>query len=137
MALVKIGSCYIALLTFATVLCFRAAGVREIVSYASASKPYSILFRQNLWGGFSHRRTTGERQQSANILCFGDSNMFYPFGLDNNENLALLLEETLDDGVDPPPPKVSKWDFMDASMFDYYCMFHWAVESPSTSYSFQ
>jgi hypothetical protein len=142
MVFLKIGICYIAFLTIATALCFRVAGVREIVSYASASKPYSFLFRLEPEGGefyrllqpetqkgFSHHRTTGDRRRSASILCFGDSNMFHPDG-DGSKNLALLLEEALGNGVDSPPPKVSKWDFAGASMFDYYCMFYWTAESP-------
>lgn len=131
-ALIKMGSCYILFITVATALCFRIAGVHDIASYASKSKPYSVLFGQNLWqgwGGFSHSRQAAGTQKQASLLFFGDSNMFYPFS-DEDKEMAPLLEKALSQRMRPLGPRVSSWQFMGAWMFHYYCMSCWALKTP-------
>jgi len=55
--------------------------------------------------------------------------MFYPFSSES-KTLAPLLEQAIADETHSLVPRVSRWEFAGASMFDYYCMFLWASESP-------
>ena len=83
---IKIGACYILFIFAAIALCFYVAGVREIVSYASKSKPYATIFSQGAFGWDAVQFETNEtkrdpvhdKQKPATILLLGDSSMFWP-----------------------------------------------------------
>jgi hypothetical protein len=123
----KIGISYLLFIIFALALAFRIAGVQGIISHASKSKPYSVIFQQERLGGFFSRRGTEHRQGQTNILLFGDSNMFHPASAEDN-HLASIIERSLRSGEDLSDVRVLNWDYTGASMFCYYCMFWWATD---------
>ncbi len=120
-ALLKIGFYYLAILATITVLSIRAIGTREILVGATKFKPYSILK--------ANCSSQDIGQGTSNVLCFGDSNSFWPPDLtacsDNFDvHLPGLIRNALEGEGLERDVCVSEWAFPRAGMFDYYCLFY-------------
>lgn len=98
-----------------------------ILTYASEAKPYSAIFNAYPdWDVDTHSNL-------IRIICFGDSNSFYPphkypFPDDADKYIGGLIEERLRDQVGPYELLLSEWAFLGSNMFDFYCFFFRALE---------
>ncbi len=124
----KIGICYLLFLILPTLVITRFVGVKTVVKYAYANRDFSVLFSE-----YAYRNLSDDRRE-GNIICFGDSNSFYPFDIFAEAYTAdLHMPAMIAEGVNRRSPqrrvKTSEWAFVGASMFDYYCMYFRAVKS--------
>jgi len=124
--MMTIFSCILCLVT-PVVLCFIFVGPQTILEYASMSRPYSILLSPSSYSALT------EADGSTKIVCFGDSNYFYPPHrspkADGTETyLPTLLHEELTGKAGLSDVVISQRAFASAGMFDYYCMVYEAMK---------
>jgi len=109
------------------VLCVIFIGPKTILEYASESKPYSILLDPTSYEALP----SGE--DSTRIICFGDSNYFYPPhekpSTDSADTyMSNLLYEEVSNRSNFRDLGISQRAFASAGMFDFYCMAYEALE---------
>ncbi len=126
----RIAICYATILVSVAAGLFFAVGHEKLLAYAAESKPYSMLF-----AGYSHRGLL-EHNKSFKIICFGDSNYFYPpdsgFAPDPetfDEHIPGLINEEMKARGVTPEPSFAEWAYAGANMFDYYCLFYKAARA--------
>ncbi len=110
-----------------TVLCFVLVGPQTILEYAGKSRPYSVLLDPASY------QTLEEREDSTKIVCFGDSNYFYPphkspKAGQESTYLPTFLHEELSASEQLSDVVISQRAFASAGMFDYYCMVYEAMK---------
>ena len=120
--------CVIALAGIAAT-CFQIIGQQRILEYATESKPYALLFSKLSSGDLF------ENENSAKIICPGDSNYFHPpdTGFAAHPETfdihipGLILAEMKELEMEPEPEFLD-WSYVGAHMFDYYCLYYRAVK---------
>lgn len=108
-------------------LCFVFVGPKTILEYAGRSRPYSILLDPAAYSEFD------QSEDSTKIVCFGDSNYFYPPHMapmtDKSQTyLPTLLHSELSKSEELSDVVISQRAFASAGMFDYYCMTYEAMK---------
>ena len=124
---VGIWVCYAGWLVAAAVVCINCLGTQTIFEHANASRPYSLLLNDVLYGNVS--KASG----SADVICFGDSNFyFYPIKVARSGDFDLHLTGLIRTAVAERGVRqeltFSEWAFPAANMFDYYCLVYEAVK---------
>ena len=102
-------------------------GPQQILEYASKSRPYSVLMDPASY------RALEAREHSTKIVCFGDSNYFYPphhspKAGEEGTYLPTFLHEELSASEQLSDVVISQRAFASAGMFDYYCMVYEAMK---------
>ena len=124
----QIGVYYLVSLVLLTGLCVWFFSEQTILAYASKSKPYLFFLADKHCGNLPNGH--GSKQ----VICFGDSNSFYPTDMSADSGdfaihiPGLLREATRARGL-RQEVSFSEWAFAGADMFDYYCLYFRAVKS--------
>ncbi len=130
----KIVVCYSVFLALAVFTCFRLGGAQTFIEYASWNRPYAVVLHPYRHEGVSSGSASVQGTKEHVIFFFGDSNSFYPPDWSTNTgntgiHMAALLQDAM--RAKDVPTEVTDCAFLGASMFDYYCMYYWAIrESP-------
>lgn len=130
----KIGIFYLLFIVLIMVLCVWIIGTKTILMSAMAQKPYSVLLYENYFFGLVaeyHEHDSRDSEDSTRVICFGDSNSFYPpdYRVPRNANrgihLSGLLHESIENSIGiSPKVTFSDWSYVGATIFDYYCLFY-------------
>lgn len=124
---------YIAFLVVATGLCFWCVGTDTILEYACKTKPYAHVLDPGSRETLPDEASSG-RKDAVVVLCFGDSNYFYPpFTViipkaDAMLNLTEMISRKICEREGMPNTTVLGWHYPGASMFDYYCLYYEAIK---------
>jgi len=126
----KILIIYLAILTAMASAGYHLLGPKRILTYATESKPYSLVFSK-----LSHEVLLN-KNALVDVIFFGDSNYFYPpdrtFAPDPETvdiHLPELVRKEMRARGLPAEAKFSEWAYAGADMFGYYCLFHRAADS--------
>ncbi len=108
-------------------VCIGFAGQKTILLYASRDKPYSTVL--SLQGFEALKRDTDARL----VIYLGDSNSFNPpDAFANTGNPKTHMPQLISKAIAAKGGKqdfiFSEWAFAAADMFDFYCLFHVAIE---------
>ena len=125
---IKIAVYFAITLAVAAAAFLYIVGPEQLLVYASESKPYSLLFSRIYYQDLLND------DQSAKIICFGDSGFFFPPDASFTPNPetsdvhipGLIREEISARGM-LPKPKLIEWAYAGANTFDYYCLFYKAI----------
>ena len=109
------------------VLCFVFVGPQTLLEYASESKPYSILLSPSSYSSLN------EEETATKIVCFGDSNYFYPphqapKSEVNEVYLPTMLHDEIESKTAIKEVVITQRAFPSAGMFDYYCILYEAMK---------
>ncbi len=123
----RIAFYYLICLASLLVLCLRLIGAQTILAYASTSKPYSVLLTENCY------RDLLAEDATARIICFGDSNSYYPPDTSmqaGNYDLHLpeLIRQAVGKQTGQPGIRFAEWAYPSAGIFDYYCLYYEALK---------
>ena len=119
---------FIAVLIAATFICLRIIGRQSVLAYASKQRSYSAILSKE-----SHHEFLNASNRPK-IICFGDSNLFYPpeVFISSADNFPMhipgLIQEAMKESGVQPEPVFLELAFAGASMFDYYCLFHYTKD---------
>jgi hypothetical protein len=133
-----LGIKYVIFLFLAMALCIWGLGTETVLMSAMASKPYSVLLHDSHFFSLIteyHESDARDDEGAKRVICFGDSNSFYPpdhlvpRNVNRGVHLSGLLYESIGKSErEPPKMTFSEWSYVGATMFDYYCLFYEAEQ---------